>query len=113
MATVVMLRHPRTGIVKQGFFGFSWTTSFFGGFPALFRGDFIMGLVFIVLGLFTWNISGIILAFFYNKQYTLKLIEQGYELADSDALNSIARSKLGMVDVRSIEASPMRAESRF
>lgn len=38
MATVVMLKHPETGIVTKGFYGFSWTTFFFGCLPALFRG---------------------------------------------------------------------------
>lgn len=102
MAHVIMLKHPRTGIVRKGFFGFSWTTLFWGGFPALFRGDFVMGLVFIVLQFLTWGISGFFLAFFYNKQYTLKLIEQGYEFADSEATNALARSSLGVMEVRAL-----------
>lgn len=104
MAHIVMMRNPKTGIVKPGFYGFSWTTFFWGGFPALFRGDFIMGLVFIVLQILTWGLSGVILAFFYNKQYTHKLLEQGYEFADSDGINSMARAKLGVIDVKAIAA---------
>jgi hypothetical protein len=97
MATVVRLINPQNGIVKKGFVGFSWTTFLFGGLPALFRGDFVMGLVFIVLQFLTWGVSGLILAFFYNKQYTLKLIESGYVLADTETLNEIAAAKLGVV----------------
>jgi hypothetical protein len=106
VAHQVMLRHPKTGIMKTGYYGFSWTTLFWGGFPALFRGDFIMGLVFIVLQVLTWGLSGLILAFLYNKQYTLKLIERGYEFADSDQVNTIARGKLGVIDVRPFVATP-------
>ena len=96
MATVVMMKHPQTGLIKKGFVGFSWTTFFFGGFPALFRGDFLMGVVFIVLAVFTAGLSNIIVAFFYNKQFTTKLVEQGYQFADSEAVNSLARAKLGV-----------------
>ena len=96
MATAVMMKHPDTGLIKKGFVDFSWTTLFFGGFPALFRGDFLVGVIFIVLACFTLGLSSVIVAFFYNKQYTTKLIEAGYQFADSEGLNSIARAKLGV-----------------
>lgn len=41
MAKTVMLRHPQTGILKKGLYGYSWTTLFFSGFPAIFRGDIL------------------------------------------------------------------------
>jgi hypothetical protein len=94
MAQIVMLRHSKTGIEKEGFVGFSWTVLFFGGFPLLFRGDSLRGLLFIVLHFFTFGISGIVLAFSYNKQYTEKLIEQGYDFADSPEKVALARSEL-------------------
>jgi hypothetical protein len=40
-----MMKNPNTGVIKKGFYGFSWTTFLFGGIPALFRGDIITGLV--------------------------------------------------------------------
>jgi len=96
MAQVVMLKHPKTGILKKGRFGFSWTTLFFGGFPAIFRGDLVLGLVVMVLQWATFGLAGLIWAFLYNKSYTIKLIEQGYEFADSPALVNRARAKLGI-----------------
>jgi hypothetical protein len=96
VATRVMLKHPQSGIVTKGYYGFSWTTLFFGGLPALVRSDWVMGLVLIVLQFLTWGISGIIAAFVYNKYFTLKLIERGYQLADSDAANIEAQSHLGI-----------------
>jgi hypothetical protein len=96
MATRIMMKHPHTGIIKAGFFGFSWTTFFFGGFPALFRGQVLLGLIVIVINFVTLGIAGIIWAFFYNKSYTLGLLKKGYEFADSEGLVSLARAKLGV-----------------
>ena len=96
MATKIMMQHPTTGITKSGFYGFSWTTLFFGGFPALFRGDIIVGLVVIVIGILTWWIAGIIWAFFYNKHYTLKMVEQGYVFVGSETEIASAKYALGV-----------------
>ena len=97
MATKIMMQHPATGITKPGFYGFSWTTLLFGGFPALFRGDIIIGLVVVVLSILTWWIAGIIWAFFYNKHYTLKLVEKGYVFAGSEPVIAAAKSALGII----------------
>jgi hypothetical protein len=105
MATRIPLKHPGSGIVKQGFYGFSWTTLFFGFFPALFRGDFItfLGacLIMLIIGAMTFGIGAFfvsfIWAFMYNKYYTRKLLERGYVLAGSDADNALAASALGML----------------
>ena len=98
MATKIMMLHPSTGISKSGFYGFSWTTFFFGGFPALFRGDIIIGLVVVVLNLLTWWIAGVIWSFFYNKHYTHKLVEKGYVFAGSDSEIAAAKSALGIIN---------------
>lgn len=104
MASTVMLKHRDSGLVKRGFYGFSWTTLFFGFFPALFRGDFITFLggfaVLIVLGIFTIGIGSgiamIVWAFWYNKYYTRKLLERGYMFADSEGVVAEAKTKLGV-----------------
>lgn len=66
--------------VKQAPLGFSWTTFFFGGFPALLRGDFLVGFLIILGCAFTWGIAGIIMAFMYNKMYAKSLFEKGYTI---------------------------------
>jgi hypothetical protein len=98
MATKIMMHHPTTGISKSGFYGFSWTTFFFGGFPALFRGDILIGLVVIVLNVLTWWIAGIIWSFFYNKHYTHKLVEKGYVFVGSASEIAIAKLSLGITN---------------
>ena len=66
--------------IKQAPLGFSWTTFFFGGWPAIFRQDWLMGAVILVLSVFTWGLAGIIFAFFYNKIYLKSLFEKGYSI---------------------------------
>jgi len=105
MATVVMMKNPDTGLVKKGFFGFSWTTFFFGGFPALFRGDLVTGILLIIISMMTMGIGGIIWSFFYNKSFTTKLIEKGYQFADSDGVVSLAKSALGVSETAAASAS--------
>jgi len=104
MATRIALKHKESGIVKNGFYGFSWTTLLFGFFPALFRSDFItfiggfvvsciIAAVTFGAGLLFINIAW---AFMYNKYFTRKLLESGYVLAGSDGENALAASALGI-----------------
>lgn len=96
MATKIQMKHRETNVVKSGFYGFSWTTFFWGGIPALFRGDIVIGLVLIVLNILTWFVAGIIWAFFYNKNYTQRLLEKGYALDGTEEENAAARQALGI-----------------
>lgn len=105
MATKIAMRHKDSGIVKNGFYGFSWTTLFFGFFPALFRGDFITFIggfvVSLIIAAFTLGIGaffiGLVWAFMYNKYYTRKLLERGYIFAGSESENALAATAVGVV----------------
>jgi hypothetical protein len=104
MATRIALKHKDSGIVKDGYYGFSWTTLFFGFFPALFRGDFITFIggfvVSVIIALVTAGFGalfiGLVWAFMYNKYYTRRLLERGYVLAGSEGDNTMAASALGV-----------------
>lgn len=96
MAKIILLKDPETGVVKKGFYGFSWTTFLFAGFPALFRGDYLLGVLMTILSVLTWGLAGNIWAFFYNKSYTLKLLRKGYEFADSEEAVLSAKVALGI-----------------
>ena len=105
MALEVQMRHPQTGLLCKGYVGFSWTTFFFGPFPPLFRGDFgtffTLAGVIIILGFPTCGVIApfifLVWAFYYNRHYTRKLIEQGYLLDDTPERNALAAEKLGVV----------------
>jgi len=58
--------------------GFSWTTFFFSGFPALMRGHWSWAIGLFALNMITWGISSVVAAFFYNKVYAKKLFLSGY-----------------------------------
>jgi hypothetical protein len=96
MADAIMLRHRGTGIRKKGFHGFSWTTLFFSGFPAMFRGDLITGVLLFLASTMTCWLAAILWAFVYNRVYTLKLLEQGYVFDDDAEKIRRAKAALGV-----------------
>jgi hypothetical protein len=98
MAERIPMRNKNSGIQKDGFYGYSWTTLFFGPFVPLFRADFLTFLgyfaVVLVVGLITAGIGGficfVIWSFFYNSYYTKKLLEKGYEFSGTEEQNEEA-----------------------
>ena len=43
MATKINIKHTQSGMVKTGFYGYSWTYLIFGWFAPLFRGELGVG----------------------------------------------------------------------
>ena len=70
----------RDGLIKEAPVGFSWTTLFFGFFPALIRGDMKWALVIVAVGFFTVGLSSFVFCFIYNRLYIQSLIENGYKV---------------------------------
>jgi len=99
------MKQRETGIMKDGYYGFSWTTLLFGFFPALFRGDFITFIggfvITAIIALVTFGIGALFInlvwAFMYNKYFTRKLLERGYAFAGSEGDNALAASNLGVI----------------
>ncbi|MGY2290871.1 hypothetical protein ACW9H6_14125 [Pseudomonas sp. SDO528_S397] len=95
--TSIIFKNPNTGSMKEAPVGFSWTTFFFGFFPALFRGDLKYGLIQFVLAVITMGFSTLVFAFIYNKLYIKDLIGQGFKaqsIASGDL--NFASAKIGM-----------------
>jgi hypothetical protein len=91
------LAHPNIpGSVKVAPVGFSWTSLFFGFFVPFFRGDWLWGLIWLVIECFIWGFAMIIMAFAYNKMYINRLIKEGWRVKHAtDDLNEISR-KMGI-----------------
>ena len=99
MAKKVQLIHPQTGLMKSGYFGFSWTFLFFGWFVPVFRGELLVALLHFAITVVTFGIWQVIIAFLYNKQYMHRMLEKGYVLNDTEDVNEAARHKLGIAKV--------------
>jgi hypothetical protein len=97
MARAVLMKHPASGMMKKGYFGFSWTYLFFGWWVPLFRGEIGVAAIHLIFTLLTFCLWQIVMAFLYNKQYmTRMLVDKGFVLADSEQVNTMARVKLGI-----------------
>lgn len=102
MAKTISLKNEHIGQRKDGFYGFSWTTLFFGPIPALFRGDFLtfigaFVIYFILNAVSFWiigTIAMIVWAFLYNKYYTVNLIKKGYKFNGTHEENAEAAMAL-------------------
>ena len=96
MAKQVALIHPQSGLMKSGYYGFSWTFLFFGWFVPLFRGELFIALLHFAITIVTLGLWQLIIAFLYNKQYMTRMLEKGYVLNDTEEVNEAARRKLGI-----------------
>ena len=99
MAKRVQLINLETGLMKSGYYGFSWTFLFFGWFVPIFRGELFISLLHFVITVVTFGLWQLIIAFLYNKQYMTRMLEKGYVLNDNEAVNEAARQKLGIVKI--------------
>ena len=99
MAKRVQLINPETGLMKSGYYGFSWTFLFFGWFVPIFRGELFVSLLHFVITIVTFGLWQVIIAFLYNKQYMTRMLEKGYVLNDTEEVNEAARLKLGIAKV--------------
>ena len=92
----VNLKHSNSGVNKTGYTGYCWTYFFFGFFVPIFRGEILIGVLHIIFSVVTFGLFQLIIPFLYNKQYTTRLLTNGWELNDTEANNQRARLKIGI-----------------
>ena len=71
-----MIQHPASGLIKNGYFGYSWTYLFFGWFVPLIRGELGIAALHLIFSIVTLGIWQFILSFIYNKQYMTRCDSQ-------------------------------------
>jgi hypothetical protein len=71
----------KSGVVKTAKVGFSWTTFFFGGWVAMFRGQWGEVLKWFFLNPITLGFWGLVQCWTTNKKTVIGIIEKGYEPA--------------------------------
>ncbi|MDI2090946.1 hypothetical protein [Commensalibacter oyaizuii] len=99
MAQAVRIKNKTSGMIKNGYVGYSWTYLFFGWFVPLFRGEIGIAILHFIVSFLTCGLWQIIFSFLYNKQYMTRMLgQEGWELADSEELNALARQKLKIID---------------
>ncbi|MGA4519291.1 hypothetical protein ACPA0F_18695 [Solibacillus silvestris] len=81
----VNLKREETQVFKSVKVGFSWTTLFFGFFPAAIRGDWKWSLLMLLASSITLGLSNFAFPFFYNKLYIRDLLESGYKPMDQES----------------------------
>ena len=96
MAQIVMMKNDSNGLVKKGVIGFSWTYLLFGWWVPLLRGELGVAALHLLFSIVTFGLWQFIVSFLYNKQYTSRLIENGYRFADSESMNIFAAGKIGV-----------------
>ena len=92
----IKVKHNESGIQKNCFVGYSWTYFLFGFFVPIFRGEISIGVFHLIFSLFTFGIFQLIMPFLYNKQYSIRLLNNSWSLNDSEDNNAIARQKIGI-----------------
>jgi hypothetical protein len=92
----VYLIHPDSGLVKKGYLGFSWSYLFFGWLVPIYRGELAMGLLHLVITLFSAGLSQLIFPFIYNRQYMTRLLLAGWRLDPQDPRYEWAKMKLNI-----------------
>jgi hypothetical protein len=96
MATSVVIRHTASGLTQKGYVGFSWTYLFFGWFVPLFRGELGVAALHLLFTIVTGGLWQLIVCFLYNRQYMIRMLTDGWVLADSEGRNALAAAKLGI-----------------
>jgi hypothetical protein len=95
MAKPVMMKNPQNGLLKKGYYGFSWTYLFFGWFVPLIRGELGVAALHLLFSIVTLGLWQLVVSFLYNKQYLSRLISAGFKFADRPEVNAQAAVAVG------------------
>ena len=87
------INFEKSGLTKEAPVGFSWTTLFFGFFPALIRGDMKWAVIIFAATFVTFGLAGIVFAFIYNRLYIQGLLKQGFKVKNYSGNKALIEQK--------------------
>ena len=93
MAFATITFENKSGVVKDAPVGFSWTTFFFGFFPALIRGDWLWAVIIFAATFVTFGLAGLVFAFIYNRLYIQGLLKQGFKVRNYSGDKALIEAK--------------------
>lgn len=88
-------KNPQNGNLREAPIGFSWTTFFFGFFPALLRGHWKGFFAMLLIAVISFGLALYVFPFLYNKYYVKHLIKEGYLVVIKDVNTSEIEKHLG------------------
>jgi hypothetical protein len=99
-------KNLHNGKLREAPIGFSWTTFFFGPFPALFRGHYLGAFIIFLILAVTFGLAGFVFPFIYNKWYVSDLIKDGYKVlgadGDIDVISKYLSRELPLIEATTV-----------
>jgi hypothetical protein len=92
----IKVKHKQSEIEENCFIGYSWTYFFFGFFVPIFRGEIAIGIFHLIFSIVTFGLFQLVMPFLYNKQASVRLLVNGWELNDTEENNLFASAKIGI-----------------
>ena len=92
----IKVKHMQSGVEKYCHAGYSWTYFFFGFFVPIFRGEISIGVFHLIFSIITFGLFQLVMPFLYNKQSSIRLLTNGWELNDTEENNTMARFRIGI-----------------
>ena len=88
MAIEILIKHKESGIIKKGYYGYSWTYLFFGWFVPTIRGELGVAALHLLFSIASIGVWQVIVSFLYNKQYMTRMLTNGWVLTGGDSKNT-------------------------
>ena len=92
----INLKHTNPGLNKSGYVGYCWTYFFFSFFVPIFRGEILIGVLHLIFSVVTFGLFQLVIPFLYNKQFTSRMLTNGWEISDTEEKTKLAKLKLGI-----------------
>jgi hypothetical protein len=94
----VLIKHSSSGLIKKGFYGYSWTYLVFGWLVPIFRGEIGLGAMHLFFTFITGGLFQLVMPYLYNRQFTSRQLTNGWVLADEAQNMQQARLRLKIAE---------------